>query len=90
MKLLTGLITILALTGPHRPPEYLGPETLMPLASILAAIAGFFLMFWRVIVKFVKTTYRKIRGLPEETPPDVDEGDPAMDGGDPLKEDLDK
>jgi hypothetical protein len=47
-------------------------------------------MFWRVIVKFVKTTYRKIRGLPEETPPDVDEGDPAMDGGDPLKEDLDK
>ena len=51
---------------------YLGPETLMPLASILAAIVGFFLMFWRVIVKFVKKTYRKMRGLPAEVPPDVD------------------
>jgi hypothetical protein len=44
----------------------------MPLASILAAVAGFFLMFWRVIVKFVKKAYRKIRGLPDELPPDVD------------------
>jgi hypothetical protein len=51
---------------------YLGPETLMPLASILAAIAGFFLMFWRVIVKFVKKTYRKLRGMPDELPPDVE------------------
>jgi len=55
---------------------YLGPETLMPLASILAAIVGFFLMFWRVIVKFVKKTYRKMRGLPPETPPDVDIEEP--------------
>jgi hypothetical protein len=44
----------------------------MPLASILAAIAGFFLMFWRVIVKFVKKTYRKLRGIPDELPPDVE------------------
>ena len=71
--------------GPLRPPEYLGPETLMPLASILAAIAGFFLMFWRVIVKFIKATYRKIRGLPEEVPPDLD-----MDVEDPTEEEQDK
>jgi hypothetical protein len=51
---------------------YLGPETLMPLASILAAIAGFFLMFWRTILKFIKKTVRKMRGLPDEVPPDVD------------------
>ena len=51
---------------------YLGPDTLMPLASILAAIAGFFLMFWRVIFKFVKKTYRKMRDLPDELPPDPD------------------
>lgn len=70
------LFALLNLVGPMRPPEYLGPETLMPLASILAAIAGFFLMFWRLIVKFVKTTYRKIRGLPDEVPPDVDVEDP--------------
>ena len=70
------LFTLFSLVGPLRPPEYLGPETLMPLASILAAIAGFFLIFWRLIVKFIKTMYRKIRGLPEEVPPDMDLDDP--------------
>ncbi len=33
---------------------YIGPDTLMPLASVFAAIAGFFLMFWRRIVGAVK------------------------------------
>lgn len=70
------LFTLFSLVGPLRPPEYLGPETLMPLASILAAIAGFFLIFWRLIAKFFKTMYRKIRGLPEEVPPDMDIADP--------------
>jgi hypothetical protein len=49
----------------------------MPLASVLAAIAGFFLMFWRVIAKFIKKTYRKMRGLPDELPPDLDVEDTA-------------
>ncbi|GAB4451149.1 MAG: hypothetical protein Kow0070_28990 [Anaerolineales bacterium] len=71
------LINLFSLMGPLRPPEYLGPETLMPLASILAAIAGFFLLFWRLIVKFVKTLYRKVRGLPDEVPPEVDLDDPT-------------
>jgi hypothetical protein len=69
-------INLFSLMGPLRPPEYLGPETLMPLASILAAIAGFFLLFWRLIVKFFKTLYRKVRGLPDEVPPEVDVDDP--------------
>jgi len=71
------LFSALSLLGPHRPPQYLGPETLMPLASLLAAIAGFFLIFWRLIVKFVKTVYRKIRGLPDEVPPEMDMDDPS-------------
>jgi hypothetical protein len=29
---------------------YLGPETVMPLASAIAAIAGVLLMFWRKTV----------------------------------------
>lgn len=62
---------------------YLGPETLMPLASLLAAIAGFFLIFWRFIVKIFKKAYRKIRGLPDEVPPD-------MDMEDPIEEEQDK
>lgn len=33
---------------------YIGPDSLMPLASVFAAIAGFFLMFWRRVVGAVK------------------------------------
>ena len=33
---------------------YLGPETIMPLASILAAVLGFILIFWRLILKSAK------------------------------------
>jgi hypothetical protein len=69
---LSRLITLLDLSDPINGQGYLGPETLMPLASILAAIAGFFLMFWRVIAKFAKKTYRKVRGIPDELPPDVE------------------
>lgn len=29
---------------------YIGPDALMPLASVFAAIAGFVLMFWRRLV----------------------------------------
>ena len=29
---------------------YIGPETMLPVASALAAIAGFLLMFWRRVV----------------------------------------
>jgi hypothetical protein len=69
---LSRLITLLDFSDPINGRGYLGPETLMPLASILAAIAGFFLMFWRLIFKFVKKMVRKLRGLPDELPPDVD------------------
>jgi hypothetical protein len=68
---LSRVLTLLGLSDPVNGRGYLGPETLMPLASLLAAVAGFFLMFWRVIVKFIKKTVRKMRGLPDEVPPDV-------------------
>jgi hypothetical protein len=68
----TRLLTLLGTSDPVNGRGYLGPETLMPIASVLAAIAGFFLMFWRVIVKFFKSVYRKARGIPEELPPDME------------------
>ena len=34
---------------------YLGPETLMPLASAFAAITGLLLMFWRRTVTVVRS-----------------------------------
>lgn len=39
-------------TGEHR--MYIGPDTLMPAASALAAIAGVVLMFWRRLVGFMR------------------------------------
>ncbi len=66
------LLNLFGFSDPVAGRGYLGPDTLMPLASILAAIAGFFLIFWRLIFKFVKRVYRKIRGLPDEVPPDID------------------
>ena len=38
---------------------YLGPETIMPLASILGAAVGFLLIFWRLLLK----PFKKVFGL---------------------------
>lgn len=40
---------------------YIGPETLMPLASIFAAITGIVLLFWRKLKSAAKTTASFIR-----------------------------
>lgn len=37
---------------------YLGPETIMPLASILAAALGLLLIVWRHIWGFMKKVYK--------------------------------
>jgi len=39
---------------------YVGPETLMPLASALAAIAGALLLFWRRAVGAARSSYEFI------------------------------
>ena len=41
---------------------YIGPDTLMPLASAFAAVAGFVLMFWRRLVGAVKYLFSKLSG----------------------------
>jgi hypothetical protein len=57
-----GIILVAVVKAPE---AYLGPESIMPLASILAAVLGFILIFWRYIVKF----FRKIFG---KSKPDAD------------------
>jgi hypothetical protein len=42
---------------------YIGPDTLVPVASAFAAIAGFVLMFWRRLVWMAKMLARKVTGL---------------------------
>jgi hypothetical protein len=45
---------------------YLGPDALMPIASVFAAIAGFILMFWRRLVSLLKHLVQRISGrLPQ-------------------------
>lgn len=39
---------------------YVGPETLMPLASVLATVAGVALMFWRKTVGIFRAAFRFI------------------------------
>jgi hypothetical protein len=36
---------------------YVGPEVLMPLASVLAAITGVLLLFWKKTVAVVRSGY---------------------------------
>ena len=43
---------------------YLGPETILPLASAVAAVVGVVLIFWRYMVSSAKKVVRKIRGQP--------------------------
>ncbi len=39
---------------------YLGPNTVMPLASIVAAIVGVILIFWRFIFGFIRRGFRAL------------------------------
>jgi hypothetical protein len=45
---------------------YLGPETIMPLASILGAVIGFLLVFWRLLLKPVKKFFGVVSGKNED------------------------
>lgn len=42
---------------------YLGPETLMPVASALAAVGGVLLLFWRRVVGAVRALFRRVSGI---------------------------
>ena len=37
---------------------YIGPDTLMPVASALAAVGGVLLMFWRRVVGAIRLTFQ--------------------------------
>lgn len=40
--------------------SYLGPETMMPLASFIAAAVGVVLIFWRYITGLARRTFQRI------------------------------
>jgi len=39
---------------------YLGPETVLPLASIVATIIGVVLMFWRSLFKLIRKPFKRL------------------------------
>ena len=42
---------------------YIGPDALMPVASAIAAVVGFLLMFWRRTIEFMKRAFARIAKL---------------------------
>lgn len=66
-----------AQAAPWHPPfladhavAYLGPQTVLPLASVLAAAIGVILMFWRYIAATVRKAFQVLfkRTSPDATP----------------------
>jgi hypothetical protein len=41
---------------------YIGPDALMPIASVFAAVAGFVLMFWRRLTGALRLLFEKLSG----------------------------
>lgn len=48
---------------------YFGPETMLPAASILAALLGFVLMFWRFVINLIKKPFQLILGKAADQSP---------------------
>jgi hypothetical protein len=60
---------------------YVGPDQVMPVMSILATIAGFFLIFWNKVMGLV----RRILGMKRSSPSDT-AGSAPSPGAEPPKQ----
>ena len=60
---------------------YVGPDALMPLASLLAAIAGVLLVGWRWIAGFCVRVYRFVFRIPAPPPGPTDANEGAAKPG---------
>ncbi len=59
---------------------YLGPQTVLPLASIIAALAGVVLMFWRLIWRFIKKIFNFFKRKPAlESEIKLEPNEPSID-----------
>jgi hypothetical protein len=53
---------------------YIGPDQMMPLASVLSAIVGVALMFWRRVIAFVSRCLSLFRRRPA-----AGQGEPTLE-----------
>ena len=51
---------------------YLGPEVIAPVLSVLAAIGGALMMFWRRVAAGARAVGRLVTGKPRPAPADQD------------------
>lgn len=56
---------------------YLGPEVIAPVLSVLAAIGGVIMMFWRRVVAMARAVTRLVTGKPRPAAPAADQDTPA-------------
>ena len=49
--------------------SYIGPEVMMPVASVIAAVAGVFMMFGRTVVGVGRGLIRRVLPGPKYVPP---------------------
>jgi hypothetical protein len=57
---------------------YIGPETMMPVASVIAAVAGVFMMFGRSVVGFGRGLVRRV--WPGSAPKPAPAPEPGPEG----------
>jgi hypothetical protein len=61
---------------------YLGPETIMPVGSFLAAALGVLLIFWRQTVALARNNFRRLfvrRADSSKPGSEISAGDPGQD-----------
>jgi hypothetical protein len=59
------------MTMPDPVLAYLGPETMIPVASVLAAAVGFLLICWRFVLRIVTAPFRAVFGKKGVSTPPV-------------------
>ena len=82
--LLISQFPVLLAQGPLQPAVllYLGPETIMPVGSFLAAALGVLLIFWRQTVAMARNSFRRVfvrRSDSSELGSEINVGDPSQD-----------
>jgi hypothetical protein len=59
---------------------YLGPETMLPVASVLAAAVGFLLICWRYVLRAVTAPFRSLFGKKDLSIPPAVSSNPVETG----------
>ena len=59
---------------------YVGPESVAPIASAIAAFFGFLLLFWRKVISVVKQSFRFVFRIKVQDDDDHNDDTAAIDG----------